>query len=129
LLVDADQLPNALAQRLSAAKPVIRDALPTHPSPNLLHGDLWSGNVHFTVENQAWLIDPACYYGHSEVDLAMLTLFGSPPESFWSAYGSLDTGWQIRRNIYQLWPALVHLRLFGDGYRSLVERLLSSLER
>ncbi|CTQ55848.1 Fructosamine-3-kinase [Roseibium album] len=129
LLVDVDQLPEAIVQRLSAAKPVIRNALPDTPPASLLHGDLWSGNVHFTDEGKAWLIDPACFFGHAEVDLAMLTLFGSPPGRFWSAYGPLDNGWQIRRNIYQLWPALVHLRLFGDGYRSLVERLLSGLEQ
>jgi fructosamine-3-kinase len=128
LLVDADQLPNALAQRLSAAKPIIRNALPDTPPASLLHGDLWIGNVHFTADGKAWLIDPACYYGHAEVDLAMLTLFGSPLESFWLAYGPLEDDWQVRRRIYQLWPALVHLRLFGDGYRSLAERLLSSLE-
>lgn len=129
VLVDTDQLPNSLVRQLEAAGPVIRSQLPDTPPACLLHGDLWSGNVHFAADNQAWLLDPACYYGHREVDLAMLTLFGNPPESFWRAYGPLEKGWEKRRHIYQLWPALVHLRLFGESYRSLVERLLTGLAR
>jgi fructosamine-3-kinase len=129
LLADADQLPDDIAVRLVELRSCIPDLIPASPPASLLHGDLWSSNVHFTADAMASLIDPACYYGHSEVDLAMLTLFGSPPESFWVAYGPLESGWRLRRIIYQLWPALVHLRLFGDGYRSLVESLLSGLKQ
>lgn len=82
--------------------------------------------MHFKANGEACLIDPASYYGHAEVDLAMLTLFGSPPRAFWEACGKLDNGWERRRYAYQLWPALVHRRLFGAGYRTLVERLLSA---
>jgi fructosamine-3-kinase len=74
------------------------------------------------------LIDPACYHGHAEVDLAMLTLFDAPPGEFWDAYGPLEPGWEDRRDAYQLFPALVHLRLFGSGYAALVDRLLHRLE-
>ncbi|MBO6890832.1 MAG: fructosamine kinase family protein [Roseibium sp.] len=127
VLVDTTELPDALVQRLEEVEPIIRAVLPETPAASLLHGDLWTGNVHFTSGDQAHLIDPACYYGHFEVDLAMLTLFGSPPQSFWAAYGPLEPGWETRRHIYQLWPALVHLRLFGAGYLPLVERLLDAL--
>jgi len=72
----------------------------------------------------AGLIDPACYWGHAEADLAMLTLFGRPGPAFWDAYGPTEPGLEARRPIYQMWPALVHLRLFGGTYRGLVERLL-----
>ena len=108
-------------ERLIAALP---DLLPD-PSPALLHGDLWQGNVHFSG-GRAWLIDPACYFGHGEVDLAMLQLFGSPPAPFWSGYGAVEAGYEARRPIYQLWPALVHYRLFGSGYAKMVDRLLSA---
>jgi fructosamine-3-kinase len=70
----------------------------------------------------AALIDPACYHGHGEVDLAMLTLFGEPPQPFWDSYGRLEPGWEDRRPVYQLFPALVHLRLFGANYSSMVDR-------
>ncbi|MDJ0857913.1 MAG: fructosamine kinase family protein [Dinoroseobacter sp.] len=123
LMADAHALPADIARNLANLRPRLMEILPTHPKPSLLHGDLWSGNVHFTQPQAAYLIDPACYYGHAEVDLAMLTLFGRPPAAFWDAYGPLEEGWELRQHAYQLWPALVHLRLFGDGYRSLVERL------
>jgi fructosamine-3-kinase len=57
----------------------------------------------------------------------MLALFGNPPDEFQQAYGDLEVGWQDRRVIYQLFPGLVHLRLFGSGYASMVDRLLSRL--
>jgi len=98
--------------------------MPGAPSASLLHGDLWSGNVLAARGGIAGLIDPACHYGHAEVDLAMLALFGRPGPEFFAAYGPLEPGFAERQPIYQLWPALVHYRLFGDGYLPLVERLL-----
>ena len=72
------------------------------------------------------MIDPACYHGDGEVDLAMLELFGAPPEAFWSGYGGTEPGRAERRPIYQLFPALVHLRLFGANYRGMVSGLLDA---
>jgi fructosamine-3-kinase len=57
----------------------------------------------------------------------MLALFDTPGESFWEAYGPLAPGWEERRPLYQLFPALVHMRLFGEAYAGMVDRLLSSL--
>ena len=54
--------------------------------PARLHGDLWSGNVLWGRDGTAWLIDPAAYGGHREVDLAMLQLFGDPGRQFFAAY-------------------------------------------
>ena len=70
------------------------------------------------------LIDPACYHGDAEVDLAMLGLFDQPVAAFYDAYGLLEPGHDERTAIYRLWPALVHMRLIGAGYRPMVERLL-----
>lgn len=97
------------------------------PRPSLLHGDLWSGNILVSEGRLAAFIDPACYRGDAEVDLAMLTLFDSPGETFWEAYGSLEPGWEERRPLYQLFPALLHMRLFGDTYAGMVDRLLGRL--
>jgi fructosamine-3-kinase len=88
---------------------------------------LWSGNILVAEGRLAALVDPACYGGDSEIDLAMLTLFDSPPDEFWEAYGALEPGWEERRPIYQLFPALVHLRLFGATYESMVDRLLGQI--
>lgn len=105
----------------------IGDLLPDEPPPALLHGDLWTGNILVRNGRLAALIDPACYHGDAEVDLAMLTLFAEPPAEFWDAYGTLSPGWEQRRSVYQLFPALVHLRMFGASYAALVDRLLSEL--
>ncbi|SDI34631.1 fructosamine kinase family protein [Aliiruegeria lutimaris] len=127
LLPSLSHLPAPLAHRIEAAADRLPDLLPARPDAALLHGDLWSGNVLFGPKGSAHLIDPACYFGHGEVDLAMLTLFGQPPVAFWQEYGSLEPGAEIRLAAYQLWPALVHFRLFGSGYRGMVEQRLSVL--
>lgn len=126
LLAEADKLPADLRVQLEHLAARLPDLLPREPAPSLLHGDLWGGNVLAGAGDQIWLIDPACYYGHAEVDLAMLSLFDTPPPAFWEAYGAPSQGWNQWRAIYQLWPAIVHLRLFGAGYRGLVERCLDA---
>ena len=118
--------PPDLRGRLEALAARLPGLLPARPAPALLHGDLWAGNALFSGA-RAYFIDPAAYHGHAEVDLAMLTLFATPPPDFWQAYGPLAPGWQARRAAYQLWPALVHLRLFGAGYRPMVAGLLARL--
>lgn len=87
---------------------------------SLLHGDLWSGNVHTGPEGEPCLIDPAAYYGHREADLAMTELFGPLPSRFYQAYDEaypLEPGYQGRRDLYNLYHILNHLNLFGSSYR------------
>ena len=125
LLPHLGRLPPALARRVEALADDLPNRLPDRPQASLLHGDMWSGNVLVEADRVSALIDPACYYGHAEVDLAMLTLFGSPDQRFWAAYPR-EPGWRERQPIYQLWPGIVHLVLFGSGYRPLVEGLLEA---
>ncbi len=127
LLSTAALLDRPFRERVDTLAARINELLPHSPTPALLHGDLWSGNILVAEGRLAALIDPACYHGHAEVDLAMLTLFDEPPDSFWASYGALEPGWEDRRALYQLFPALVHLRLFGQTYAGLVDRLLSQL--
>lgn len=114
-------------ERIAALLPRLADIVPAAPPASLLHGDLWSGNILVQDGALAALIDPACYHGDAEVDLAMLSLFDSPPASFWHGYGALAPGWEERFAAYQLFPALVHLRLFGASYAGMTDRLLASL--
>lgn len=117
-------LPKALARRIENLASRLSDFLPACPTPALLHGDLWGGNILVSGQRVSGLIDPASYLGDCEVDIAMLKLFNQPDEKFFEAYGSLPTDHEKRLPIYQLWPALVHLRLFGSAYRTMVERML-----
>jgi len=116
----------ALAERVERVAETIGEYLPAHPKPSLLHGDLWDGNILVSGREVAALIDPACYYGHREVDVAMLKLFRDPPMPFFAAL-DLERGWRQRLPLYRLWPALVHLRLFGSIYAGLVSRTLDEI--
>nr|BCX00094.1 MAG: fructosamine kinase [Bacteroidota bacterium] len=105
----------------------LEDFLPDPEGPVLLHGDLWSGNVHFDREGRPWLIDPAVYYGWREAELAFSRLFGPFPERFYRAYEEVRPiagGFAERVDLYNLYPLLVHWKLFGDSYRGVVRRLL-----
>ena len=125
LLVNIPHVGATMARRLERLSADLPNRLPRRPAPSLLHGDLWGGNVLVSGRSVSGLIDPACYYGHAEADLGMLTLFDHPDGAFYRAYGPLEPGHEERLVIYRLWPALVHLRLFGGGYRPMVERFLS----
>lgn len=89
--------------------------------PARLHGDLWSGNILWTPE-RAMLVDPAAHAGHRETDLAMLALFGAAHlDRIQAAYHEtrpLADGWRARTPLHQLHPLLVHVVLFGAGYRA-----------
>ena len=87
---------------------------------SLLHGDLWSGNVYPGPDGEPVLIDPAVYFGDSEVDLAMSELFGGFPDGYLEAYHEArqipEPYRRLRRPLYQLYYLLVHVNLFGGGY-------------
>jgi len=92
---------------------------PCDERPSLLHGDLWSGNYLVASDGAPVLIDPACYFGLREADLAMPLLFGGFPQRFFDAYDAswpLAAGWRERVEIYKLYHLLNHLNLFGSGY-------------
>ena len=104
----------------------LKDIIP-NSIPSLIHGDLWAGNIISTENGVPVLIDPAIYYGHPEIDWAMLDLFGNFPKISFDTYNEinpLEIGFQNRKDIYQLYPLLVHLVLFGSGYYSAVKRVV-----
>lgn len=87
--------------------------------PSLVHGDLWSGNFIANNSLGPILIDPAIHYGAAETDLAFTHLFGGFDKEFYSSYqevNPLPTGFTERVSIYNLYPLLVHLNLFGSSY-------------
>ena len=92
--------------------------------PARLHGDLWSGNV-LASDGRPYLVDPAAYGGHREVDLAMLALFGTVSDRTRRAYEEvwpLADGHAERVALWQLLPLLVHAALFGGAYVASTER-------
>lgn len=106
---------------------VVLDNLLKNKTPSLLHGDLWSGNFLIASNDTPYLIDPAPYYGHSEVDIAMTKLFGGFDSSFYNTYHDIipkDEHTNARIELYQLYYLLVHLNLFGSSYYNSVKHIL-----
>lgn len=102
--------------------------------PALLHGDLWGGNAGFDRTGSPVIFDPAVYYGHREADVAMTELFGGFSADFYAAYRgafALDAGYEVRKQLYNLYHVLNHFNLFGGGYarqaETLIDRLLSEI--
>ena len=99
--------------------------------PGLIHGDVWSGNVLAGDGRVAGLIDPAIYYADPEVELAFITLFSTFGREFFERYDELRPirkgFFETRKDLYNLYPLLVHTRLFGGGYLASVERTLGAI--
>ena len=97
--------------------------------PSLIHGDIWSTNVLASDNRITGFIDPAIYYGHPEIELAFITLFNTFGDPFFQRYdernGIAPGFFDTRRDIYNVYPLLVHVRLFGGGYWSGIEQVLS----
>lgn len=94
--------------------------------PALLHGDLWHGNV-LNASNGVVVLDPAAYFGHREMDIAMAGLFGGIGPGFFQAYTGqfpLETGWEDRVGLCRLYPLLVHVNLFGGSYAAQINGTL-----
>jgi fructosamine-3-kinase len=104
----------------------LSEIIPNEP-PALLHGDLWSGNYMTDETGAACIFDPAVYFGFREADIAMTKLFGGFDSEFYEAYNvdfALEKGWNERLDIFNLYPLMVHVNLFGGGYIEQVKQIL-----
>lgn len=120
-MLDADDL-----QRFEKLFPQLSSLFPTEPAA-ALHGDLWSGNFMADEQGQPCVFDPAVYFGHREAELAFTQLFGGVDPAFYAAY---EEAWPLvpefdaRAELYNLYPLLVHVNLFGAGYLAGIRRTL-----
>lgn len=92
-------------------------------TPSLVHGDLWSGNAFCVTGGKPFVFDPAVHYGHRESELAFTTMFGGFDQKFYDAYQEafpLQAGFEERIDLYNLYPLLVHVNLFGTSYLDLL---------
>ncbi|MBX9852382.1 MAG: fructosamine kinase family protein [Cytophagaceae bacterium] len=124
--IDSGKIPSQVHQYFKSLYKLLPQILYSE-TPALLHGDLWSGNVMVNEKGNAVLIDPAVYYGHREMELAFTTLFGGFDIDFYNSYMEsfpLEDNFEERFEIYNLYPLLVHINLFGGGYLNSVVSIL-----
>lgn len=123
------QLPNRLMDRIEKLAGRLDRWIEESAAPSLIHGDMWTGNVLCREGRIAGFIDPAIYHADPEIELAFSTLFSTFGRAFFDSYDRrrpLRPGFfEERRDLYNLYPLLVHVRLFGRGYVGSVERILT----
>ncbi|KAF0169954.1 MAG: Ribulosamine/erythrulosamine 3-kinase [Rhodobacteraceae bacterium] len=124
----AGRLPKPLMARLERFAGALDRWIEQPAQPSLIHGDLWSGNILSAGGRITGFIDPAIYYADAEIELAFTTLFGTFGDAFFAPYQELRPikpgFFEERRDIYTLYPLLVHVRLFGGSYVDSVDRTL-----
>ncbi|WP_037316313.1 fructosamine kinase family protein [Salegentibacter sp. Hel_I_6] len=102
-------------------------AIISDEKPALIHGDLWGGNYLVNANGDPCLIDPATAFAPREMDLAMMKLFGGFDKELFEVYQEefpLVSGLEERIPLWQLYYLLVHLNLFGAGYRPQVASII-----
>lgn len=129
LATDRGLVDSGTRSRFDALHRVLSERVGPEEPPSRLHGDLWGGNLHVDEAGRPCLIDPAAYGGHREIDLAMMRLFGGFGERTFAAYEEswpLAPGSDARVPLYQLYPLMVHVNLFGGSYVGSVRHALSA---
>jgi len=127
MAVDNQMIDQKLTNRFDYFFKLLPDLLPEEP-PSLLHGDLWSGNFMVGPDGHAALIDPAVYYGNREIEISFTQMFGGFDPVFYKSYDEfypLQQGFDRRVDIYNLYPYLVHLNMFGRSYLAGIEKVLN----
>ena len=115
---DQQLVDHEFVRKFHSAMPKIIAEMPVE-SPALIHGDLWSGNLMVDNAGRPTIIDPAVYFGHREMDIAFSQMFGGFSDEFYRAYNEaypMEPGFSDRAGLYNLYPYLVHLNLFGHSY-------------
>ncbi|WP_318568273.1 fructosamine kinase family protein [Salinigranum marinum] len=116
--------------RLDRVAADLADLLTEPARPALLHGDVWTENVLSSDGRVRAFLDPACYYGHPEVELASVAWTDTFDAAFFERYRAMrgiDPGFADRERVYRLFPLVVHVHLFGGGYRERLDRSLAAL--
>ncbi|HLA74537.1 MAG TPA: fructosamine kinase family protein [Gammaproteobacteria bacterium] len=129
--VQSGRMSSQMLGRLEKFTERLSDWLEEPERPSLIHGDVWTTNVLAQGGRITGFIDPAIYFAHAEIELAFTTLFGTFDTAFFKRYHELrpiaPDFMEVRRDIYNLYPLLVHVRLFGGGYVQSVDKTLGRL--
>jgi fructosamine-3-kinase len=126
---DAGRLPAEDVGRLERLGWRLEDLIGEPNPPALVHGDVWSANVLAKGNRITAFLDPALYYGDPEIELSFISLFESFGAAFFERYGEIRGidrhFYETRRELYNLYPLLVHVYFFGGGYLDSVRNVLA----
>ncbi len=126
---DAGRLPPEDLKRVERLAERLEDLIGEPNPPALIHGDVWSGNVLAKGNEISAFLDPAIYHADPEIELAFINMFNSFGEPFFERYeeirGIREGFFETRRDLYTLYPLLVHTYFFGGSYLSSVRSILS----
>lgn len=128
MAVEEKQMPPHMLERMLNFCGNLENWIDEPKQPSLIHGDMWTTNILASNGKISGFVDPAIYYAHPEIELAFSTLFGTFGQAFFNRYSQLrpiqPDFWETRRDIYNLYPLLVHVRLFGGGYLRQVDQTI-----
>jgi fructosamine-3-kinase len=116
----ASRLPAEDLKRVEQLAERLEQYLEEPGQPSLIHGDVWSANVLAKGDRITAFLDPAIYHADPEIELAFISLFNSFGDPFFERYreirGIRPGFFEERRDLYNLYPLLVHVYFFGGGY-------------
>jgi fructosamine-3-kinase len=125
---DAGRLPSEDLKRIEQLAGKLDGYLEEPEQPSLIHGDVWSANVLAKGDRISAFLDPAIYHADAEIELAFISLFNSFGEPFLERYAEIrpigPDFLEVRRNLYNLYPLLVHVYFFGGSYLASVRSTL-----
>ena len=125
---DAGRLPTGEVRRLQRLSERLDEIIEEPNPPGLIHGDVWSANVLAREDRISAFLDPALYYADPEMELSFISLFDSFGAAFFERYEEIrgidGRFYGARRDLYGLYPLLVHVYYFGGGYLQSVRNTL-----